>query len=254
MHKLFTFLKYLLVIVLCLGLGFWRLKSSYESKNYYEVEGDVLFDTVKIGSFVSGNVKEVNITEGDFVNAGDLILEIENDILVQRFEGLDPESPNFIQSEYNELEQKIENLKVYSPVDAYVTNVDFTQDSFVRENEIIAELAKADTLQMVGNVTFGEKFATTNEFRDSLVVGLPVLIEYFDNNQQFEATVVDIDVQPDLGEITLFLLADVEQIIIGREFSVLIYQATALDKLVELYNNLLGSFESSASVSGYVQD
>ncbi len=117
---MFKFLKVVIAIALLLGLGFWAFKSGYlgflpqsvlsflgapeqtklDSENFkFEkvkrqdihqkvlATGTITLKTgaeVKIGARISGQLEKLNVKVGDFVRAGKVIAEIENDDLLAR--------------------------------------------------------------------------------------------------------------------------------------------------------------------------
>lgn len=153
-RKLTTGLKYFLVIVICLGIGAFKLYKSFTTEAYEELPGRVYYTTVDVGSFSPGVVLGVSVKDGDFVKRGDLLIELDNPVLKERLKGMSPKNEGFSQADYNELAKKIENLKLYSPIDGYIINLKSSKEgSYVKESDTFATIVPKDSFKYSALIT-----------------------------------------------------------------------------------------------------
>ncbi len=88
-------------------------------------------DSVQVKFLSSGNVASINAKNGDFVNAGDLIISLSNDDL---YEELSNAQSN-LSDAYEDLNNVKDNLDFYTitaPTDGVITSVNVLEDDYVR--------------------------------------------------------------------------------------------------------------------------
>ncbi|MFZ5424962.1 MAG: biotin/lipoyl-binding protein [Patescibacteria group bacterium] len=249
--------KYLFIFVVVISIGYFRLSKANTARNdYYQIEGHLEYDEVLIGTYVSGTVKEVLVDKGDYIEKGDLLMKLENDVLVEKVSGMDPSSPYFNEPEFRELYKKIQYLDVYAPQSGYIIELNYEKNSFVRENEILAILAPQDSFKYAGKIDYGTKYGSGVELRDAIVKGTPVQIKFEGSTDKVSSKVVDVTpVTDDLGtnlgaDLILLEQSTNGTLILGKKFDILIAKKNPTQKLTDAAKE----FFEPAYVSGYVKN
>ena len=86
--------------------------SFISNRDLYKLPGAVKTETLEISSEVSGFVKKINLFNSDYVEKGDLLLEIENPYLISEIEDLEIEKAKYDDLINSASDGNILNLKL----------------------------------------------------------------------------------------------------------------------------------------------
>lgn len=121
-----------------------------------EIVGQVTADTRSVASKVSGDVLELYVQEGDYVQSGQRIAKIDDtDYQIEYLSALNnyKTSPTEINRLNLEVAKKnLENTIVTSPVNGVVQSVDVSEGDRVSVGTAIVEIVETDTLRVEGSI------------------------------------------------------------------------------------------------------
>lgn len=108
-------------------------------------------DPVQIKALSSGTIASLNAKNGDFVNAGDLVISLSNDDL---YEELSNAQSN-LSDAYEDLNNVKDNLDFYTitaPIDGVITSLDILEGDYVRAETNLCTIVNNDNLEFDINV------------------------------------------------------------------------------------------------------
>ena len=142
-----TIIKYLLTTLFAIGLGFFAYALKSSKLEYYEFKGSIKYNNLEIGTYTSGKVKEIFADEGQVIEPGNKIFEIENEIITEKLQKMDPQSPNFSEPDYAELKKRVDNFEIKAPYKSVIAKIYKYKGSFVKDNETLATLIPLETIR-----------------------------------------------------------------------------------------------------------
>ncbi len=188
-------MKYTFFIGMAVLVGAVSFLFHMNRNAYYSFAGTINHNQIEIGTYSSGTIKDLYIREGQIVEEGELLYEIENDILMEKFNKMSKDNPNFNEPDYIELQKKIEKFKITSPSRSVVTKVHKFKGSFVKDNETLANLIPLESINY--SFDFNEEFLNSAQREDILFKIQPggdIFMKFIEN---YEVSAKIVSVIPD---------------------------------------------------------
>lgn len=103
-------------------------------------------DSISIKSLSSGTVQKINIKNGDFVNEGDLVIELANDDL---YDSLSTAKSNLSDAyeDLNNTKSDIDFYTITSPIDGVITSLNIIEGDYVRSETELCTIVNNDNLE-----------------------------------------------------------------------------------------------------------
>jgi len=203
------YLFIVLVIVIIGAGGYLGYKRLSSSGNIYETKGVITAEVVNIESFAIGQISEVFVKEGDFIDAGQKLVEIDT-ILGRVGDNLTDESTTTIDSS-----SKISTI--FSPVNGYVMNLNILKGDSVQLYAELLDIANLESYRI--EAKFKQEWIPNNKIFE---VGNKITWSVSQTNEQFEGVIDYIAPYLEEGDVifNISLMAKPQTIYINQEVKV----------------------------------
>lgn len=155
--NVFFFTLIIIIAFTVATIALTKKVNEYQTQYSNQIVGSVVKQSIPILSFSEGVVKKIHVKVGQQVKKNDLLVELDNPLLVGKIEALQKYPDNVsAQTEAQVALQQLQGLKVYSPVDGVVKEIDVNEGSPVTDLGKLMTVYSNDNIELLANLTDDE--------------------------------------------------------------------------------------------------